>query len=289
MVNCQIPSLESSIPPTIKRRIWYTCIVGSLISLPLTGKCRAAYPSPPPFKEILPLLLGLPLFAAMVYKLFLELSSYILKKIELNPFASRPFRDILFPALPYGILFGLALVVTERLFFPSLVLPGGALESMIKLIKADSFSWKWQLLGALYATINVEVVERLFLLPTLLFVLGKIEGSQQPWRSFGVRWSSIFLTGLIAGMFPLVGIQPFAERTGSLLTSGLLESTVQGVFLSWLFIKRGFWSSSLAHLAIYSLYSIGFSLSNGAIASLVLLFISLLFALSIKGTAHHAS
>ncbi|MBA3752306.1 hypothetical protein H0X06_05980 [Candidatus Dependentiae bacterium] len=236
--------------------IWYTCILGSLISLPLTKQFQAAYPQSPSCGEVILILLYIPLIAAIVYKILLTVSSYVLTTIKINPFVSHPFRAVCFPALPYGIALGIAFVVVQR-FYPSVVLPSGALDTVVKLVNTNRISREWQLFGAVYATFNVEVVERLFLLPTVLYVLGRMQGSPEPSSNQTIKWASIFLTGFIAGIFPLIGIQPFVERSGSLLTSGLLESLVQGILLSWLFIKRGFWESSLAHFFIYLTVIIG--------------------------------
>ncbi len=236
--------------------IWYTCILGSLISLPLTQHFQAAYPHSPSYGETVLIVLFIPVIAALVYKILLTCSSYVLTKIKIYPFSSHPLDAVCFPALSYGVVMGVVFVVVHRLY-PSVVLPGGALDTIVKLVNADRISGGWQLFGAVYATVNIEVVERLFLLPTVLYLLGIIQGSYHPSNNQEIRWASIFLTGFIAGTFPLIGIQPFAERSGSLLTSGLLESTIQGIFLSWLFIKRGFWSSCLAHFCIYFTVIIG--------------------------------
>ena len=96
---------KQGIPLSTGLIIWVLCIIGQLSVLPYLYSLGDV---PAPSVPVRLLVASAGAFAFIFNGLLLLCSSYILKRVDLEPFASRSWRDTAYPAIPYGIVIGLA-------------------------------------------------------------------------------------------------------------------------------------------------------------------------------------
>ncbi len=218
-------------------------VLSLLIPLPYLRFIGSSAPHEPTFKflaelNIIALALIIIVFGIIVSTLILTFSSSVLEGIKLNPFISRSFYEIVYPAISIGILFGLAdLLVNQAPISPSNPFASFALQHVVSTIPL------WLQLTACSYTFGIEAFFRLCVFPLALLIGGKdFSSPRQPYSSLRI-WIAIFITMSISSQRHYSGMQP-----GSMTITSLVLSNSMEIALCWLFLKRGFWTSSLARI-----------------------------------------
>lgn len=238
---------KQGIPLSTGLIIWVLCIIGQLSVLPYLYSLGDV---PAPSVPVRLLVASAGAFAFIFNGLLLLCSSYILKRVDLEPFASRSWRDTAYPAIPYGIVIGLAITALDRLISSGTPAFAGM---------ATFPSWQ-RLLACLYGAINEEVVCRLFMLPAFVFMLTTIFRPSHKQSRLTILWSSILITALIFGAGHLPAAQrAFGELSSFIILRVLLLNGLAGIVFGWVFSIHGFWAASLSHLIAGFILTMSFS------------------------------
>ncbi|MBA2307669.1 hypothetical protein H0W26_06085 [Candidatus Dependentiae bacterium] len=199
--------------------------------------------------------------ASLFYSLLVLLSNVILNKVDLDPFAPRSLREIISPALMYGVLLGLAMPLLERFLSGYLGMPSPAFKARLTRELA-LLGWPQQLMVSLFDVFNKEVHYRLFTLPAVLLILNKLFRPIHLQGHFTILLS-IFITALISGIVSLgTSDNIFGPLTVLMKTHILLLATIPSMLFGWLFCKKGFWTASLAHFITFIIINSSFFITT---------------------------
>ncbi len=192
----------------------------------------------------------------ILYSLLVLISAAIINKVNLDPFAPRSLREIIFPALMYGILLGLAMLLLERFLSGYLGMPSPAFKTGLthQLLHLE---WP-QLIASLFEAFNKEVHYRLFTLPAVLLILNKLFRPTRVKGHFTILLS-IIISSLISGIVSLPTTSHiFGPLTVPMKIHILLLATIPSILFGWLFCTKGFWSASLAHFISFIIINSNF-------------------------------
>jgi membrane protease YdiL (CAAX protease family) len=214
--------------------LWLLCIAGSLSVLPYLQYMGMISSEVSVWKAAF---VGA-MQAALIFGLVCWLSSKILPKTNLRPFAlENPLKRIVYPALISGGLLGLILFLANKTIFATSA-----------LAVADIHLPFWiGILGSIYGAVNEEVLLRLFLFTLIYLALNKIFKRGRIEKRT-ILWSTNILVALIFGMghlpaaFKLLGSLSAFEISRILFLNG-----IAGVVFGWLYWSRGLWTAMAAH------------------------------------------
>ncbi len=210
--------------------VWLGCIIGTWSIIPYLLQSHLIPESVPLAK----LLFINTLLGAFIYAAILWLTSLILPKTDLKPFATnKPSKGIFLPGAVPGILVGLTLIVLEKTLF---------LHSALSGIHPSAWAGA---LASIYGAINEEVLLRLFLFSLIYFLLIKIcKHTKQ--RSY-LLWGTNILVALLFGLGHLPAALKLVSPTTFEISRVLLLNGIPGLVFGWLYWSRGFYMAVVAH------------------------------------------
>lgn len=211
--------------------LWMLCILGAWSVLPYLLHLNVVPPSVSWTKLFL-LLTGQ---SMLLFGLVCWLSSWLVPKTDLRPFASgQPFAKVILPGVIAGVLVGASIYLLNVSLFKSSVLAG-----------VHPPAWTG-LLASLYGAINEEVLLRLFLFTTVYFLIGNVVGCSSQNRLW-LLWIANVIVAVVFGLGHLPAALKLAPLSSLEVSRVLLLNGIPGVVFGWLYWSRGLWSAVTAH------------------------------------------
>ncbi len=216
--------------PRVYLLLWALCLIGSWSVLPYVYYLKAL-PEADTFGKIF--LFGT-IQSAILFGIICWISSKVVPKTDLSPFAAdHPRNRILYPALIFGTIVGLIIVILDKTVFASSALVGTEVHPPM---------WMGAL-ASLYGGVNEEVLLRLFLFSLIYWLFSKLLKHR-----VAVFWSSNILVALIFGIGHLPIAFKMLENVSLFeINRILLLNGIAGVTYGWLYKNRGLWTAMGAH------------------------------------------
>ncbi len=212
--------------------LWILCIIGSWSVLPYIHYLEIV----PPSVSILKLFLFGTIQAVLFYALICWLSFKILPKTDLHPFSYKnPLQRIIYLAVIFGILVGLAIFLFDKTLFGNSLLSG-----------VHPPFWAGAL-ASIYGGVNEEVLLRLFLFTLIYFILNKCFRVSINKR-LPVLWVTNILVALIFGIGHLPAAFKLIPPSTFEIFRVLFLNGIAGLVFGWLYWSRGLWAAIAAHL-----------------------------------------
>ncbi len=217
-----------------KRRLivlWIFCIIGQLALVPYL-MALGLIP-----KEVSSgkLILSSAIQGPILWGIVCLLSYWVLRKVDLQPFASKPIMGrIVYPGLLAGVFLGLLLFMFEKIIFPN---------SVLSAMQPPAWAGA---LASIYGGINEEVLMRLFFLSLVYLALNKLFKNRKRNR-MSLIWTAIILAAIVFSAGHLMTGMRLASLSGFEVFRLFLLNGIPGLLFGWLYCTNGFWAAALAH------------------------------------------
>ncbi len=211
--------------------LWLLCVLGSCSVLPYSYYLGMIPPSLSVLKvSLLAITQGILFFGLICWASF-----KILPNTDLHPFHfdNLPKR-VVYPAVISGVLVGLIIFLSDKIFFGSSLLAG----------EHPPF-WTGAL-ASVYGAVNEEVLLRLFLFTLIYWIFQKIFRLNVEKRQITL-WITNILVALIFGLGHLPAAFKLMSPSVFEISRILLLNGIAGVVFGWLYWSRGLWTAMAAH------------------------------------------
>lgn len=171
----------------------------------------------------------------------------------INAWASRQhpvkMKSVLLPGIYWGAAAGVLVVTIEALFFIK-QLP----QSMLPFF--DIPLWKRLLSGVLYGGFTEELFMRLFLLPLVAGLLGRLWKTPEGLPNSKAFWIAIILVAVIFGLGHLPATSFVTSLTPTLVIRALILNGIAGVVFGFLYWKHSLESAMVGHMGAHLIMQI---------------------------------
>ncbi|PLS17371.1 hypothetical protein CVD28_12455 [Bacillus sp. M6-12] len=141
----------------------------------------------------------------------------------------------------FGVITGLIIVGADRFYYQQRIKAIG--EAM------PEFSLMGLVTGVLYGGVMEEVLLRLFFMSLLVWLFLKAARRTKDNASPAFFWAAIIIAALVFAALHLPATKGlFGELTGEIIFRSFLLNGIGGIFFGWLYWKKGFEYSIVAHM-----------------------------------------
>lgn len=108
----------------------------------------------------------------------------------------------------------------------------------------------WQrLLASFYGGINEEIMMRLFLMTSLVWLFCKLKRTKENKPTTLNIWLAILISSILFGIGHLPLASTLTELTPSLIARTILLNSIGGIIFGWLYWKKGLESAMISHFS----------------------------------------
>jgi len=180
-------------------------------------------------------LISLAVFFGILIGKKVGFGSPLLEKISLKKLQKAKIKPLVLLSVVVGVVTGFTIIALDKIF--SLFIGTIAFEPVPI----------WQgVLASFYGGIVEEILMRLFLVTTLVWIFTKVKGTGNKPTSTMV-WIAIIIASIVFGLGHLPATAQLTTITPLIVVRAILLNGIGGMVFGWLYWKKGLESAMIAH------------------------------------------
>jgi membrane protease YdiL (CAAX protease family) len=186
--------------------------------------------------------------SAVLFSIVLFAGLFLAKKVHLGaPYIEQWIDKKTFPfskyqliqLVSYGIVVATTIIIADFLF-----------QQIGITLQSATIPPLWQgLLASFYGGIGEEILLRLFLMTSLVWIGSVVFRINHPNKSSVLMWATIIISSVLFGIGHLPATAAISELTTGLVLRAIVLNGIGGVVFGWLYWKRGLLSAMIAHFS----------------------------------------